>query len=63
MEEWEKCLIRDGFDRSPMLKETLIGNYESSNKEMLKICIETLAARAGMRQSFIEEHIEEIVKL
>jgi len=61
MEEWEKQLIKDGFKISPMLQESLKNAYESKNKELLKVGIEHLAIRAGMRIEFIQNNIEEII--
>lgn len=63
MQEWEKTIIRDTFKKSPGLQQSLKAAHDKQNAELLKIGKEHLAARAGMRIEYIEEHIEEIINL
>jgi len=63
MQDWEKLLINDAFDKSPVLKTLLISSHEKNRVELLGLGIEILAIRSGMREDFIKQNIEEIINL
>jgi len=63
MQDWEKLLINDAFDKSPMLRESLKSAHENKRIDLLRIAIEILAIRSGLREDFIKRNIEEIIKM
>jgi hypothetical protein len=63
MEKWEETIIQDTLKNSPGLLQSLKSAHEKENKALLKVSIEHLAGRAGMRVEYIEKHIEEIINL
>jgi len=63
MQEWEKLLINDAFDKSPMLKASLISAYLNERNDLLSVAVDVLAIRSGMRESFIKQNIEEIITM
>lgn len=63
MKEYERAIIQDTFKRCFGLQSALKDGKESKDKLLLEGAIRSLSNQSCLRVKFIEEHLDEIIKI
>lgn len=61
MNNFEKILVMDAFSKSWGLQDSLKTAIETKDQTLYKESIKTLSKRAGVRTTYIEKNINQII--